>query len=206
MPNAPDSLDVFFLTIPLLATVSALAHSLTVPSSAKIRLCPSAKTTEFGHLLEHAGASWVTLHARHVSAKRRRQGAADLDAIRALKNALSVPVVSNGNVRTFEDLRRNKEYTGADGVMVGETLLGNPWYDALPRVWSKTNAVRSLFAGEAVRDPVVMALAYLELCKRLEGVATLKTVQAHVRYMIEFQWCVACGLYQTFGPIIELLV
>lgn len=109
-------------------TVSAMAHSLTVPSSAKVRLCPSAKTTDFGHVLEHAGASWITLHARHVSAKRRRQGAADLDAIRELKQALAIPVISNGNVRTFSDVEYNASYTRADGIMVGETLLGNPWW------------------------------------------------------------------------------
>jgi len=151
--------------------VSSMAHSLTVPASAKIRLCPSAKTTDFGRLLEHAGASWVTLHARHVSAKRRRQGAADLDAIRELKQALMIPVVSNGNVQTFADVVHNASYTRANGVMVGETLLGNP----------------CLFSGEAVRDPVLMALEYLELCERLEGVATVKTVQAHVRSIIAFQ-------------------
>lgn len=105
-----------------------MARSLTVPSSAKIRICPSAKTTDFGRILEHAGASWVTLHARHVSAKRRRQGAADLDAIRELKQTLAIPIVSNGNVRTFLDVERNASYTRADGVMVGEALLGNPWY------------------------------------------------------------------------------
>ncbi|KAF8549135.1 FMN-linked oxidoreductase [Imleria badia] len=161
--------------------VSAMAHSLTVPSSAKIRLCPSAKTTDFGRLLEHAGASWVTLHARHVSAKRRRQGAADLDAIRELKQALSIPVVSNGNVRTFSDVQHNAAYTCADGVMVGETLLGNP----------------CLFSGEALRDPVLMALDYLEMCKRLAGVATLKTMQAHVRYILEFQ-CACRPWYSKF--------
>lgn len=111
-----------------------MARSLTVPASAKIRLCPSAKTTELGRVLEHAGAAWVTLHARHVSARRRRQGAADLDAIRALTHALTIPVVSNGNVRTFSDVQQNAAYTGADGVMVGETLLGNPWC-VCRRVW-----------------------------------------------------------------------
>lgn len=130
-------LSITSLTIPFLPSlsriVSAMAHSLTVPSSAKIRLCPSAKTTDFGRLLEHAGASWVTLHARHVSAKRRRQGAADLDAIRELKQALTIPVVSNGNVRTFSDVQQNASYTCADGVMVGETLLGNPWCVAFRR-------------------------------------------------------------------------
>lgn len=104
-----------------------MAHTLAVPASAKIRLCPNGETTALGRALEHAGASWVTLHARHVSARRRRQGAADLDVVRALKAALGIPVVSNGNVRTHADVVANRAYTAADGVMVGETLLGNPW-------------------------------------------------------------------------------
>ncbi|KAF9233416.1 FMN-linked oxidoreductase [Melanogaster broomeanus] len=152
-----------------------------VPSSAKIRLCSSAKTTDFGRLLEHAGASWITLHARHVSAKRRRQGAADLDAVRELKEALAIPVVSNGNVRAFSDIQNNVTYTRADGVMVGETLLGNP----------------RLFSGSCIQDPVLMSLEYLEMCKLLPDVATLKTIQAHVRYIIEFQ-CVRRPWYSKF--------
>jgi len=49
---------------------------------------------------------------------------------------------------------------------------------------------RSLFSGETVRDPVLMALDYLDVCKRLADVATLQTMRAHVRYIIEFQWYV----------------
>jgi tRNA-dihydrouridine synthase 1 len=44
-----------------------------------------------------------------------------------LANGLDIPVVSNGNVRTWNDVQENLSYTGASGVMVGETLLGNPW-------------------------------------------------------------------------------
>lgn len=56
-------------------------------------------------------------------------GAADLSVVKALSElGLEIPVVSNGNVRTWEDIVRNREDTGADGVMVGETLLANPWF------------------------------------------------------------------------------
>ena len=109
--------------------VSALSHSLPVPVSVKLRLCQDASTTPLlGARLEAAGASWLTLHARHVSARRRRAGAADLAQVKALKDAVKIPVVSNGNVRKTADVASNVEETGADGVMVGEALLANPWY------------------------------------------------------------------------------
>ncbi|KAG2341872.1 FMN-linked oxidoreductase, partial [Suillus weaverae] len=106
--------------------VSAMSHLLQPPTSIKLRLCPSSSppssTVEFAALLEQAGASWVTLHARHVSSRRRRQGAADLDVVRTLKTALRVPVVSSGNVRTWEDVQRNEDETKADGIMVGQPI------------------------------------------------------------------------------------
>jgi tRNA-dihydrouridine synthase 1 len=108
--------------------VSAMASSLDVPVSAKLRLCqPVDKTKELARRLEAHGASWITLHARTVSARRRRQGPADLSVVKELKSHLNIPVISNGNVRTFSDLQANLEYTAADGLMVGETLLDNPW-------------------------------------------------------------------------------
>lgn len=108
-----------------------MAQSFTVPVSTKIRLChPSSKTSEFAELLQASGSSWITLHARTVSSRRRRQGAADLTVVKELKqwDRLTIPVISNGNVRVYDDLAQNLEYTGADGLMVGETLLGNPWW------------------------------------------------------------------------------
>lgn len=108
--------------------VSAMSSSLNVPISAKLRLCqPVDKTKELALRLEAQGASWIALHARTVSARRRRQGPADLNVVRELKSHLKVPVISNGNVRLFSDLQANLEYTAADGLMVGETLLDNPW-------------------------------------------------------------------------------
>ena len=105
-----------------------MSSSFSVPVTAKLRLCqPSHSTLELSQRLEACGVSWITLHARNVSARRRRQGSANLNEVKRLKGHLQVPIVSNGNVREFSDLLANKEYTGADGIMVGETLLGNPW-------------------------------------------------------------------------------
>lgn len=109
--------------------MSALAASLPVPVSVKLRLTqPASATPLLAARLEGAGASLVAVHARSVSARRRRHGRADLQWVRAVRDALPArtPVVSNGNVRVFADVARNAAETGAEGVMVGETLLGNP--------------------------------------------------------------------------------
>ncbi|TFK85518.1 FMN-linked oxidoreductase [Polyporus arcularius HHB13444] len=159
--------------------VSALAHSLPVPVAAKIRLCQNvANTPELGARLEAAGASWITLHARHVSARRRRQGAADLSHVRALKERVRIPVVSNGNVRTWEDVAANQAVTRADGIMVGETLLANP----------------CLFAN-VVPDPVNISLEYLEICRDHPDTATIQTIQTHVRHFVDHQ----CGRRPWFN-------
>ncbi|KAI0359485.1 FMN-linked oxidoreductase [Trametes cingulata] len=153
--------------------VSALSHTLPVPISCKLRLCQNASDTPtLGARLEAAGASWLALHARHVCARRRRQGAADLAQVRALKAAVGVPVVSNGNVRAWEDVGRNRAETGADGVMVGETLLGNP----------------CLFAN-ITPDPVKISLEYLDICREHPDTATIQTIQTHVRHFVDHQ----CG-------------
>ncbi|KAF7325772.1 FMN-linked oxidoreductase [Mycena kentingensis (nom. inval.)] len=151
--------------------VGGMARSFTVPVSAKIRLCqPVSKTAEFSKRLEACGISWLVLHARNVSAQRRRHGPADLDQVRCLKQQLGIPVISNGNVRTFNDLQANIEYTGADGLMVGETLLGNP----------------GLFAKQTP-DPVAISLEYLALCEEYPGTASVATIATHVRHFVDFQ-------------------
>lgn len=175
---------------PLVASiVSSLSQSLTVPVSAKIRLCsPSSQTLQFAHLLEAAGASWITLHARHVSVRRRRQGAAFLDEVAKLQTGseavpgVSIPVISNGNVRYWEDIPRNLEQTGADGVMVGETLLGNPC------LFDKTGRIP---------DPILISLEYLDLCRQHPETVTLDQIQAHVKHLVEFQ-CSRSPWYQKF--------
>lgn len=151
--------------------VSSLSRSLSVPVSAKLRLCsPASSTLALASNLEASGAAFLALHARHPSARRRRQGAADLSVVKALVEGIGVPVVSNGNVRTWDDVLQNADYTGASGIMVGETLLGNPY----------------LFEG-TLPDPVSVSLEYLELCRTYPGTATLKTIQTHIRHFMEHQ-------------------
>ncbi|KAH6905537.1 t-diRNAhydrouridine synthase [Coprinopsis sp. MPI-PUGE-AT-0042] len=175
--------------------VSAMSSSLNVPISAKLRLCqPVDKTKELALRLEAQGAAWITLHARTVSARRRRQGPADLRVVRELKSHLNVPVISNGNVRSFPDLQANLEYTAADGLMVGETLLDNPWSCRL-------SDFISLFVN-VVPDPLEISLEYLELCEQYPETATLPTIQAHVRHFVESQ-CNRQPWFPTFREALK---
>lgn len=130
---------------PSLSSVSAMSRSFTVPVAAKLRLCqPAPQTLDLAQRLEACGASWLTLHARTVAPRRRRHGAADLTQVKRLKDNLKLPIISNGNVRVYEDIEENLKATGADGLMVAETLLGNPW--SVHAIFLTPGSFRSLSA------------------------------------------------------------
>ena len=80
---------------------------------------------EAGLLAQDAGVAAVALHGR--TAAQRYSGRADWDAIAALKAALDVPVLGNGDIWEAEDALRMLAHTGADGVVVGRGCLGRPW-------------------------------------------------------------------------------
>jgi nifR3 family TIM-barrel protein len=75
--------------------------------------------------LEAAGARMLTLHGR--TREQRFSGTADWNAIAAVKAALNIPVIANGDVNSPEEALRCLRVTGADGVMVGRGSMGAPW-------------------------------------------------------------------------------
>lgn len=127
---------------PLIADiVSSMSQAVDVPITTKIRLTvPKEQTAQLAVALARAGSSLVTVHPRFASSVRRRKGLADLEQVKRAREALQAEgllrsaehpdgdtaVVSNGNVRCWQDVVSNLELTGASGVMVGETLLENP--------------------------------------------------------------------------------
>lgn len=114
------------------AMVSAAATAVAVPIWCKIRLLPDiSETIELCQLLEAAGCSLVTVHARPRPADPRactrdRTTAADLEAVRAIALGVRIPVLSNGNTQRHPDVARNLKRTGAAGVACAEGLLRNP--------------------------------------------------------------------------------
>ncbi len=108
--------------------VKALTDELDTPVTVKFRLgwdANSMNYLDFGKRLEDAGASMVTLHAR-----TRSQGyspGCKWEAFGELKQALSIPVIANGDIRTPEEARHVVETYGVDGVMIGRGCQGEPW-------------------------------------------------------------------------------
>ena len=112
----------------LLDIVSTLSRSLSVPFFCKIRLLDELDDTlAFAQQLQDAGCALLAVHGRYRgSPLRRRDGAAHLDQIALIKQKLSIPVVTNGNVRDAAELVESLLITGADGAMTAEGALDDP--------------------------------------------------------------------------------
>ena len=115
--------------VPLLAEiVQRMAGVSTVPVTAKIRLGwdgESRNVVEVSRTLEQSGAQAVAIHARTRAEKF--EGHAHWDMIAAAREAIGIPVIGNGDVRSAEDAARMLEATGCDGVMLGRAAFGDPW-------------------------------------------------------------------------------
>ena len=115
---------------PELATriVETVAAAVEIPVTVKTRLgwCGSdLNPIAWCRQLEAAGAQLLTLHGR--TREQAFKGSADWHAIAAVKRALTIPVIANGDVNGVDDALRCLNVTGADGVMVGRGSMGAPW-------------------------------------------------------------------------------
>ncbi len=119
---------------------------------------------EFAKLAEEAGVSAITIHAR--TREQMYGGKADWSIIRAVKEAVSIPVIGNGDIFVPEDAARMMEETGCDGVAIGRGLKGDPWL--------MKRTVHYLETGELLPKPsmeerIDMILKHAELMTSHKG-------------------------------------
>ena len=147
--------------------VRAVADAVDVPVTVKTRIGwdrGSINVVELAKILEDNGASALAIHGRTKS--MLYSGRADWDTIREVKQAVSIPVIANGDIFGGKEAVQCLERTGADMVMIGRSAFGNPW------VFEQVNAA---LAGQEIPElpplarRIDVALRQYELAKEDKG-------------------------------------
>lgn len=117
------------LNLDLIKTiVTEVVKVAKVPVTVKIRKGwdnNNIVAVEVAKIIEQAGASAITVHGR--TRDEFYSGTADWDIIKQVKQAVKIPVIGNGDIKSLEDAQKIVEQTGVDGIMIGRAALGNPW-------------------------------------------------------------------------------
>ena len=149
--------------------VKAVVEAVPIPVTVKIRSgwdSNSINAVEVAKTIEKAGASAICVHPRTRS--QGYSGKADWSVIKSVKEAVNIPVIGNGDVKTPEDVVRMLEETSCDAVMIGRGILGNPWLIK--------NAINLLEGKELEEvsplDRVDMCLKHLENLKEVKNEKT----------------------------------
>ncbi|MBO5975744.1 MAG: tRNA dihydrouridine synthase DusB [Oscillospiraceae bacterium] len=147
--------------------IEAVVKTAGVPVTVKFRKGwdkGSINAVEFGKMCQEAGAAAITVHGR--TRVQMYEGQADWDIIREVKNAVSIPVIANGDIFSGEDAEHILRYTGCDGAMIGRGSFGDPW------IFRDGNAA---IAGEeipprpSVAERMDTVLAQIELSAEMRG-------------------------------------
>lgn len=145
------------------AILNAVRSAVSLPLTIKMRTGwehSGDQAIRAGRIAEDCGFDAVAIHPR--TATQGFGGKADWSLIARLKDALSIPVIGNGDIREPDDVLRMRRETGCDSVMIGRASIGNPW------IFSRT---LSLLAGKSATGP--------DLSERLD------TVLRYIDYAVD---------------------
>lgn len=142
--------------------IKSCVEASSVPVTVKIRAGwdkDSINATEIAKIAEANGASAITIHGR--TREQMYESYADLEIIKAVKNAVKIPVIGNGDIYDAKSALHMLEYTGVDSIMVGRGALGNPFI---------FEEIKAKFEGKSYTSPTIFE--------------KLRVARAHVELMI----------------------
>lgn len=164
--------------------VSAVVEAVDKPVTVKMRIGWDDEhiyAVENARAVERAGGKAVSVHGR--TREQQYTGVANWDIIRDVKQAVSIPVIGNGDVFSPEDAKRLLEHTGCDGVMIGRGALGNPWM--------LYRTIQYLTNGELLPDPMprekmLVATLHLDRLIDLKGEAVaVREMRKHLAWYLK---------------------
>ena len=140
----------------------------------------SVNAVEFAKYMEDAGAAAVAVHGR--TREQYYSGQADWDIIRQVKEAVSIPVIGNGDINSAERAVLIQEQTGCDGVMIGRAAEGNPWIFSEILHYMETGHLKECPSKVEVRE-MIRKHARLQLEIKGEYIG-IREMRKHVAWYI----------------------
>ena len=163
------------------AIISAVVKKIRKPVTVKIRKgfnLDSVNAVEVAKRMEDAGVSAITVHGR--TREQYYSGEADWEIIRQVKDAVSIPVIGNGDVDSPRKAEKMMRETGVDGVMIARAARGNPWIFRQVIHYLETGEVIPKATPKEVYD---MILRQMELMVQYKGEYTgIREMRKHISW------------------------
>lgn len=161
--------------------VKAVSSAVSVPVTVKIRKGwddNSVNAVELAEILEKNGAAAITVHGR--TRKQMYSGTVDYDIIKKVKQAVSVPVIGNGDITSEQSAAIMLEKTGCDAVMIGRGSFGNPW------IFQQVNAYLSecrVIPPPSINEKMAVMLRHISKMIEYKGEYTaMREARHHAAY------------------------
>jgi tRNA-dihydrouridine synthase B len=190
--------------------VSAVSKAISKPLTIKIRRGfneAEVNAVEVARIAEVNGAAAIAVHGR--TREQYYSGKADWEIIRQVKEAVSIPVIGNGDVGTYEDAVRIQKETGCDGVMIARGAQGNPWIFMHIKEAMRNNAAP---LKPTIREAVDMMLRHAKLEVMYKGeYVGIREMRKHVAwyttgYPMAARFRQNVNLIDTYPQLEELLL